>query len=383
MKIGALKTSRENLAQGAGTPAGRDLKRRRVNTGAVTTIMALAALAGAGAAHAATPTPVLPDAPFLSAQRLVAVDGARRINLFCLGEGKPVVILDSGAGGGMMFWRHVLAAIGGFTQVCAYDRAGYGFSDPASRASDAANTVDDLHRLLHAAGLATPIVYVGHSIAGLYGVLFAATYPAELAGAVFIDPAFPHQRAAMEAADTPAQRAAAEAAGAKQMADMKGCLALAQKGELASPKTKQARDCMDPSGDPEPLDAALLAEANRQWSQPPRNATAVSEIANVSSAPGQIDVDAAELDARQASFGDKPLVVLTHGKQDPPTPAFTVAQQKAAAVAWNAGHDALAKLSTRGSNRLVPEARHFIQIDQPNAVIDAVQEVVAAVRSSR
>ncbi len=346
-------------------------------------ISAILALALTGKAWAATPIPVVPDAAFLSAQRLVRVDGARRINLFCVGQGKPVVILDSGAGGGMMFWRHVQAAIGGFTQVCAYERAGYGFSDPASRASDAANTVDDLHRLLHAAGLATPIVYVGHSIAGLYGVLYEATYPEEVAGAVFIDPSFPHQQAATEAGNTPAQRATMQAAQAKQMADMKGCLALAEKGELASPKTKQARDCMDDSSDPERLDAALLAESARQWSLPPSNETAISEIGSVSAAPGQIDVDAAELDAHKASFGDKPLVVLTRGKMGPSAPEASAAQQKAAAAAWNAGHDALAKLSTRGSNRLVPGAGHFIQIDQPAVVIDAVREVVTAVRASK
>jgi hypothetical protein len=38
-------------------------------------------------------------------------------------------------------------------------------------------------------------------------------------------------------------------------------------------------------------------------------------------------------------------------------------------------------LSSRGANIVVPGARHFIQIDRPEAVVEAVRRVVEAVRS--
>jgi hypothetical protein len=136
------------------------------------------------ASYASPQGAVVPDGAFLALQTLVPVEGARRLNLF---------------GGGMMFWRHIMLPLGTLTRICAYDRAGYGFSDPATRASDAVHAVDDLHRLLKADGIPVPVVYVGHSIVGLYAMLFAAHYPDELSGAVLIDPSIAHEDAVMAA----------------------------------------------------------------------------------------------------------------------------------------------------------------------------------------
>ncbi len=58
-----------------------------------------------------------------------------------------------------------------------------------------------------------------------------------------------------------------------------------------------------------------------------------------------------------------------------------IARQNAAREqAWNEGHNRLAALSSRGSNKVVPNSSHYIQIDQPLAVIDAVVKVVEEVR---
>ncbi len=115
----------------------------------------------------AQPSSTVASAVYLHPQRLVAIDGSRRINLYCEGTGERTVLFNAGAGESMMVWRHVQGQIAQVTRACSYDRAGYGFSDSATRASDARNTVDDLHRLLRAARTVTPIVYVGHSAAGL------------------------------------------------------------------------------------------------------------------------------------------------------------------------------------------------------------------------
>ena len=107
---------------------------------------------------------VVPPEIYQSPQRLVAVDGSRRLNLYCAGSGRPTVFLEAGSGNGMVVWRLVQAEIAKFTQVCAYDRAGLGFSDAATRPSDVRNMTDDLHRLLLAADIPRPIVFVGHSL---------------------------------------------------------------------------------------------------------------------------------------------------------------------------------------------------------------------------
>ena len=119
---------------------------------------------------------------------LVAIDGARRLNLVCMGMGAPTVILEAGAGDGSWAWRKVQPELAKSTRVCAYDRAGYGFSDPITRPADADNAVDDLSKLLSKAGLGDQIILVGHSVGGLYAELFAARHPDQVAGLVLVDP---------------------------------------------------------------------------------------------------------------------------------------------------------------------------------------------------
>jgi pimeloyl-ACP methyl ester carboxylesterase len=103
---------------------------------------------------------------YVKPQRLIAVDGHRRLNLYCLGKGTPAVLLDAGTGGGTTDWRDVQGATARQTTVCSYDRAGYGFSDGPTRASDATNAVDDLYRLVLHAGLKKPLVMVVTRTAG-------------------------------------------------------------------------------------------------------------------------------------------------------------------------------------------------------------------------
>jgi pimeloyl-ACP methyl ester carboxylesterase len=103
-----------------------------------------------------------PSEVYAGPQRLVAVDGTRRLNLYCDGSGSPTVLLDAGSGISMAMWRRVQAEVVKVTRVCAYDRAGLGFSDAAGRPSRLSNIVDDLRRLVKAAPISTPFVYVGH-----------------------------------------------------------------------------------------------------------------------------------------------------------------------------------------------------------------------------
>src|SRR5262249_1686113 len=78
---------------------------------------------------------IVPSRIYTGPQRLVAIDGGRRLNLHCTGSGRPTVLLEAGAGNSIVTWRHVHAQIARFTRVCAYDRAGLGFSDAATRPS--------------------------------------------------------------------------------------------------------------------------------------------------------------------------------------------------------------------------------------------------------
>jgi pimeloyl-ACP methyl ester carboxylesterase len=339
--------------------------------------LAGAAFAAAGAASAESPTP---SAIYAAPQRLVAVDGARSLNLYCVGSGSPTVVLDAGSGNSMATWRHVQAEIGETTQTCAYDRAGLGFSDPARRPSDLANIVDDLHKLVEAAPIPTPFVYVGHSLAGAIGLLYVATYPEDIAGAVMVEPAFGGEVAALEAPLPSDKRGAIADSFRRAIAFDAACLALAREGALDSPATQAARACVDVSGNPDRLDA-ILRRVNAHLQTLPRVWQAqMSELASFTPNGNEPDVNTRELDAVHPSFGGKPLVVISRGVEEgaPGVPRAYLPQVEAA---WRAGHDRIAALSSQGVSIVAPGARHCVQIDKPEAVVEAVRRVVEAVRS--
>jgi pimeloyl-ACP methyl ester carboxylesterase len=116
--------------------------------------------------------------------------GGYRLFLECRGRGKPTVILEAGLGGGdEEAWTRIERPARRITRVCEYDRAGLGRSEPRSGASAASvrRVARELHRLLQAAGVDPPYVYVGHSIGGIYALAYSAAYPDEVAGAVYVD----------------------------------------------------------------------------------------------------------------------------------------------------------------------------------------------------
>jgi pimeloyl-ACP methyl ester carboxylesterase len=120
-------------------------------------------------------------APYLHPQQLVDA-GGHEINLYCTGHGSPSVILDAGEGETMFTWRKVQPAIAKFARVCSFDRAGMGFSTSGPLPRDARAMVTDLHTVLQRAHVAPPYVLVGHSIGGLYALLYADRHLQDVSG---------------------------------------------------------------------------------------------------------------------------------------------------------------------------------------------------------
>lgn len=149
-------------------------------------------------------------------ERLVDV-GGYRLYLKCIGVGGPTVILEAGLGGSSKTWDKVVPVVSTLTRVCSYDRPNEGKSDPAPRAIRSIGSrqyiklrrgreiVADLHTLLAKAAVDGPYVFVGHSIGGLYAILYANQHPTEIVGMVLVDASHPDQIAREEALMTPEQ----------------------------------------------------------------------------------------------------------------------------------------------------------------------------------
>jgi pimeloyl-ACP methyl ester carboxylesterase len=175
--------------------------------GASAIVIAVVTACGVLPTGTATPSTTVASPPTLAAptvrHEFVTVAGGQ-LELWCDGEG-PTVLFLSAIGG-----DHSLIPIGqrltGDAYACFYDRPGDG-PPPPDRPRTAGSDAADLHELLAAAHIPTPLVLVAHSYGGLVAVIAAAKHPEDIAGVVFVDASQPDQEERIDAILTEAQRA--------------------------------------------------------------------------------------------------------------------------------------------------------------------------------
>ncbi|XP_031596170.1 uncharacterized protein si:dkey-122a22.2 [Oreochromis aureus] len=131
--------------------------------------------------------------------QIVDVGLGQKMHLLCKGRGKPVVILDAPTGMSSDVWFHVQENVASLTKVCTYDRMGLGFSKRLMQnettgtekvwdMSTTGRMVDDLHRLLGAAGIVGPFVLVGSELGALNSRFYTHIHDVQVSDLVLIDP---------------------------------------------------------------------------------------------------------------------------------------------------------------------------------------------------
>ena len=230
-------------------------------------------------------------------------------------------------------WNDILYAIAERTRVCGYDRAGLNQSQPAPEsARTLQDQVDDLHALVTAAELTGPIVFAAHSSGAWNVSLYTSQYPEDIVGVVLVDPRGSHVSAEWLAALPP------EAAG-------EPVAIAANRDELTTFET-------DPSLNDEHLDLRKAAEQ-------------ANEV----------------LDPKSPLFGDRPLIVLQAGLtpnnwSDLPDEIRVVFDQ-----IWHEGQTAFLAESMKSSAIAVDDSDHDLPAMRPDAVVDALFEVLDQVGS--
>lgn len=231
----------------------------------------------------------------------------------------PPVVLTSGLAGAVSDWDAVTRLLTPAARVLRFDRPGIGASTPSSEPTSARREVAVLDAVLDLAG--APAVLVGHSLAGLHVEAYARLRPARVRGAVLVDPSLAPP-------------------GIGRPFDLGGVLAsaLVRLGAAGF-----AARCAGP----------LL----RLFGRPPARAAVVAELA------GYADL-VAEVDGLRGAhpLPDVPWMVLTAGG--------TLGGAKSARRVLDV-HESMAALAPHGVHRIVPEATHLVQLDDPAAVADS------------
>ena len=311
-------------------------------------------------AHAVPDERVIDDVVYTKPQRLVEVEPGRRLNLYCTGKGKPVVIFDAGLGDGTKAWGLVQREVSKKSMACSYDRAGLGFSDPANAAGTSRNAVNDLRKLLQSAKIASPYILVGHSYGGMNVKLYAEIFPAEVSGLVLVDPSHEDLGREISALDPDS-----DVSNKNYLADLKRCIAV-EPSELTE-GTDLYKLCVGQAGDR--YSAGIRSADHALAITNARIAAWISEMSNVWTK------SADEVRSAYRSLGDVPIIVLT---KEPAAPGKneSVGLRAKKNMVWIRLHNEIAGMSTRGQRTTVPESGHYIQLDQPSAVVAAIRRVV-------
>ena len=271
--------------------------------------------------------------------------GGYRLHLHCVGEGSPTVIMEGGGGGNILHWMLVQPSIAQSTRVCAYDRAGMGWSDPGPLPRTPQRIVAELHTLLTTAGIHGPYILVGHSIGGKYVRLYASQYPQDVAGLVLVDA----RHEDVEAAMTPAMRA-----------DDRSNVQMQQRIYWSLGRLGVMR-LMPPSlaG----IDADTRAKLAVMASSPKGLSTQWDEYT--------VWADADPALRAAPPLGQLPLIVLSSeltAERDPILRATMRTQANLSSNSWLV---------------IATNSGHGIQIDQPTFVIDAIQQVLESARTGQ
>jgi pimeloyl-ACP methyl ester carboxylesterase len=280
------------------------------------------------------------------------------------------VIIESGITATCLTWSRVRSEVARFARAHAYDRAWLGWSDPAGSPRTTLNVVDELHALLEAARIPTPRILVGHSYGGMLVHAYAAKYPEQVAGLVLVDPLSPSEWLSISPAHARmlglGVKLSRRGALLARIGVVRASLALLMAGGRLVPKVIAKLS----SGRGESVISRLVGEVSKMppetWPMVRAHWCQVKSFVGLAGYLESLPASAAEADAL-VEPGNLPVIVLSAANSTPE-------QLKE--------RDALARRSPRGKHKIAAKSGHWIQLDEPELVVQAVREMVVLIRPS-
>ena len=284
---------------------------------------------------------------------VVALVDGRKLNFRCQGRGTPTVLLESGFGADSTAWYKVQPDLARQTRVCAYDRAGYGHSDPGPLPRDGAATARDLDLALRAADIRGPFIVMGHSAGGLYARLFAARRARDVQGLILLDPTVERlaPRPEVDGLNGMRQR-------------LQRCLAMASAPSPAA------------IGDPQWAECVAATKTEHQISAARRPATWQNQLSELNSIFGRTSEQVGRIGP---ILRDIPLYVITASETAAGSPKSAFGGPFSM---WELQHLQIASTSQHGFQTTVVSP-HLVMIARPDVAITAAREMIAASRGNR
>lgn len=287
---------------------------------------------------------------------LVRLRDGREFNVRCSGEGAQGVLLEAGGNADSSAWFRVQPRLASVARVCAYDRAGYGFSDEGPLPRDLDADVADLHAIIEAAGVPVPAVLVGHSLGSNIVRKYAQAFPAQVAGMVLVDP--PEHGSDELMPETWQSQTASMLA--QRGAFINACEEAAVANDIEAIQQRCLR------GPPPWMSERVASAMQRNKAKPSYWRTLRSEFAH------NVHVFSIPVPAEE-SYGSIPLVLLHAAEQDEDAPEEV---RKVIEATRSQTHARILAASTRSFSVEVPDSSHDIQLDQPEAVVSAVRRLL-------
>jgi pimeloyl-ACP methyl ester carboxylesterase len=304
----------------------------------------------------ATTRDVRPPGTFVDA-------GGHRLHVVWRGDGAPPVLLEAGVAASSLSWACVQPRIAAFARVCAYDRAGLAWSDPAPCRITFDGILQDLRTVLAPLGAGPRPVLVGHSFGSLVVRAYAARYPADVRGLVLVDPPTEWLEGAPERARLLRRAILASKIGGvlARAGVVRASLALLTGGRPGIPRRfvkvfgrRAAQTLERLVGEVRKLPPELHPAVQAHWSEPKCFRSMAEHLAVLEHETQAI--------AAAVPPPEIPVTVISGGHQPP---------QEVAA------HRQLAAAAPGGRHVVAAKSGHWILFDQPETIVDAVRDLIA------
>jgi pimeloyl-ACP methyl ester carboxylesterase len=269
---------------------------------------------------------------------------------------QPTIVLDHSLGG--VEGHLLLEELAKISQICIYDRAGYGWSDHSPKPRTSQVIAQELDTLLTNAGIAPPYLLVGDSFGSYNMRLYAHLFPEKVAGLILTDGL--HESGMLQMS-LPLQLLKAVFVAGFWMAVLGSSLGIIRLArllglfELFKPELRPfAKLGVDRA-------KYSFCRAKHWW-------TMSQELINLNESGRQVSA--------AKNLGDLPIVSIKASSFFKPAIWTLLIPLKQANELRDRMHGQLTQLSTRTQTVNAPNSGHFVWVDEPHILLDAVRTVL-------